>query len=253
MMNLVTLTPILSSLLSLSRSLTQCHRYVAKNAGRVSRALFEIALKNAWPVTAARYLRLTIAIDRQVWWADSPLRQFRMLKGEIISKLEERHMTLNVLRDSPASDIGSIVRHPLMGNTIKSCVERVPRLYIDAAIQPITRRILRVTLTLEADFEWVQKIHGEQQSWCGVNQCVCVCCVRARVRVAVTRMAGVVDQLHPHVAGFANGRYVWVEDPENDCIYHSEFFTIERKSLRDGPQIMAFTIPISEPLPPQCV
>ena len=146
--------------------LGQCDRYVAKNAGRVSRALFEIALKNAWPVTAARFLRLTIAIDRQVWWADSPLRQFRMLKGEIIAKLEERHMTLNVLRDSQASDIGSIVRHPLMGNTIKSCVERVPRLYIDAAIQPITRRILRVTLTLEADFEWVQKIHGEQQSWC---------------------------------------------------------------------------------------
>ena len=97
-----------------------------------------------------------------------------------------------------------------MGNTIKSCLDRLPNLYIEAAIQPITRRILRVTLSLEADFEWVQKIHGEQQSW-----------------------------------------YVWVEDPANDCIYHAELFTIERKSLNDGPQTMAFTIPISEPLPPQ--
>jgi len=184
--------------------------YVAKNAGRVSRALFEIALKNAWPKTAARFLRLTIAIDRQIWWSDSPLRQFRLIKSEVVSKLEDLHKTIDSLRQTSASEIGSLVRFPLMGNTIKSCVDRLPTLFVEAAIQPITRRILRVTLTLEADFEWVQKIHGEQQSW-----------------------------------------YVWIEDPANDCIYHSELFTIERKSLRDGPQTMAFTIPISEPLPPQ--
>ena len=121
-------------------------------------------------------------------------------------------MSLNKLRDTTASDIGSFVRYPLMGNTIKSCVDRMPNLYIDASIQPITRRILRVTLHIEVDFEWVVKIHGQTQSW-----------------------------------------YIWIEDPENDCIYHSEHLTIERKSVRDGPQTMAFTIPIGEPLPVQCV
>ncbi len=46
--------------------------------------------------------------------------------------------------------------------------------------------------------------------------------------------------------------WVWVEDPENNHIYHSEYMLMTKKSVRGGePQELVFTIPIFEPLPSQ--
>ena len=44
---------------------------------------------------------------------------------------------------------------------------------------------------------------------------------------------------------------IWVEDPVNEHIYHSETFNLSKKQSRDGAQYLAFTIPIFEPVPPQ--
>mmetsp|Transcript_18077 Transcript_18077/g.27114 ORF Transcript_18077/g.27114 Transcript_18077/m.27114 type:complete len:1635 (+) Transcript_18077:2-4906(+) len=50
--------------------------------------------------------------------------------------------------------------------------------------------------------------------------------------------------------GTAEPFWIWMEDPENDIIYHSEYFLLQSKNLREESKIV-FTIPISEPLPPQ--
>lgn len=41
--------------------------YVAQNAGRVSRAVFEIALRKGWCGLALTMLEISKAIDRRVW------------------------------------------------------------------------------------------------------------------------------------------------------------------------------------------
>jgi hypothetical protein len=64
------------------------------------------------------------------------------------------------MRNGTPTDTVLVGRYPLMGHTIKACVERVPRLHVEASIQPITRRVLRVTLKVEADFEWVVKVRA---------------------------------------------------------------------------------------------
>lgn len=45
--------------------------------------------------------------------------------------------------------------------------------------------------------------------------------------------------------------WVWVEDATNEHLYHAEPWTLTKKMAREGPQRLAFTIPIFEPLPPQ--
>ena len=112
-----------------------------------------------------------------------------------------------------SSDLGVLIRNARAGKQLKDCANLIPRLEVSAKIQPITRGILRVTLTVEPDFpKWNAKIHGSSL-----------------------------------------GYYIWVEDYENNVIYHHEFFLLHRKQFFEGAQLLAFTIPVFEPLPPQYV
>ena len=105
-----------------------------------------------------------------------------------------------------------MIHHVRMGREVKRLVEAFPALSLDATIQPITRTVLRVRLTVTPDFEWDTRIHGNScEPW-----------------------------------------WVWVEDAENEHIYHSEYFLLQQKQvLKKESQDLIFTIPIFEPLPPQ--
>jgi len=101
------------------------------------------------------------------------------------------------------------MHHVRAGAVVKSAVERFPYVRLDAKIQPITRTVLRVEVTITPEFVWHDRIHGTVQPW-----------------------------------------RIWVEDSENEHIYHQEEFMLFKKQL-DQPHIINFTIPIWEPLPPQ--
>ena len=45
--------------------------------------------------------------------------------------------------------------------------------------------------------------------------------------------------------------HIWVEDSENEHIYHSETWLLTKKMMHEPAHTVAFTIPIFEPLPPQ--
>jgi pre-mRNA-splicing helicase BRR2 len=51
--------------------------YVTQSAGRITRALFEIALKRGWAPLSHRLLRLCQMIDHRQWGVQTPLRQFK--------------------------------------------------------------------------------------------------------------------------------------------------------------------------------
>ena len=105
-----------------------------------------------------------------------------------------------------------MIHHVRMGREVKRLVEAFPALLLEATIQPITRTVLRVRLTVKPDFKWDDRIHGNTcEPW-----------------------------------------WVWVEDAENEHIYHSEYFLLQQKQvLQEESQVLMFTIPIFEPLPPQ--
>ncbi|XP_071491238.1 activating signal cointegrator 1 complex subunit 3-like [Diadema antillarum] len=195
-----------------SFSLVSDSAYVSQNAARIIRALFEITLRQGWPIMAANLLTLSKSIDRRLWAWENPLRQFSNLSFEILRKLEGAKLSVEKLKELESKEIGHLVHHVSMGPKIKACAQQLPSILLEASIQPITRTVLRVRLTITPDFTWSDRVHGTaSESW-----------------------------------------WIWVEDPENNHIYHSEYFLLQKKQvLNQEPQALVFTIPIFEPLPSQ--
>uniref|UniRef100_A0A672U547 Activating signal cointegrator 1 complex subunit 3 n=1 Tax=Strigops habroptila TaxID=2489341 RepID=A0A672U547_STRHB len=190
-----------------SFSLISDSAYVAQNAARIVRALFEIALRKRWPAMTYRLLNLSKVIDKRLWGWVSPLRQFSVLPPSVLSKLEEKNLTIDKMKDMRKDEIGHMLHHVKIGLKVKQCVHQIPSIIMEATIQPITRTVLRVRLNITPDFTWNDQVHGTVgEPW-----------------------------------------WIWVEDPTNDHIYHSEYFIVITKE----PQMLVFTIPIFEPLPSQ--
>lgn len=183
--------------------------YVAQNASRITRALFEICLKRGWSTLAAHYLTLCKSIDRRVRVDASPLRQFDELPREVIKRLEETAVTTQQLRDMEPREIGQLVHNQKLGGKVLSLAKCLPLLNIDCVVKPITRGIIKVELTITPSFTWIDRYHGYGESF-----------------------------------------WIWVEDGENEYIYHAEQFTLAKKQYNEI-KFMEFTIPVRDPLPPQ--
>ncbi|XP_056289492.1 activating signal cointegrator 1 complex subunit 3 [Pseudoliparis swirei] len=186
--------------------------YVAQNAARIVRALFEIALRKRWPTMTYRLLTLCKMIDKRLWGFGHPLRQFHNLSHIVLNRLEEKKLTVEKLKEMEKDEIGHMLHHVNVGLAVKQCVHQIPAITMEANIQPITRTVLRVRLVVTPDFRWSDQVHGSVgEPW-----------------------------------------WLWVEDPINDHIYHSEHFLLQKKQVVTGePQHIVFTIPIFEPLPSQ--
>ena len=58
------------------------------------------------------------------------------------------------------AQIGELIGAAKLGKVVKKMINMVPRLQLDASIQPLTRGLLRVDLVLTPDFQWDQEVHG---------------------------------------------------------------------------------------------
>ncbi|CAF3701746.1 unnamed protein product [Rotaria sp. Silwood1] len=193
-----------------SFSLISDMSYVNQNVVRLIRALFEIVLKRSWAILSSRLLRVAKMVEQRMWDTINPLWQFsQYINIEILQKLDAKQMTPERLLEMDTKDIGIMIHNTRLGKEIKTYASYIPILHIETQLQPITRTVLRIKLTITAAFKWSDKIHGttNQQFW------------------------------------------IWIEDPDTDNIYHSEYFIITKKQVKlEEPQIIIFTIPIIEPL-----
>ena len=104
---------------------------------------------------AGRILKFSKTIERQMWDFETPLRQHPSVKFDILTKLESRNFTIDKLRELDSQEIGHMVHHVRAGSDVKKAVWEIPMLEIEANIQPITRTVLRVRLTVESNFRFV--------------------------------------------------------------------------------------------------
>lgn len=137
------------------------------------------------------------------------LRQFNELPYEIIKKIEDAELDLDKLVDMQASEIGFMCRSQKFGPKIHDLLRRLPYLEVDAFVQPITRGVLRINLSVSCAFQWTDRYHGASEPF-----------------------------------------WIWVEDGENEFIYHSEQLLLSKKQAHEVHKL-EFTIPIREPVPPQ--
>ena len=127
--------------------------YISQNAGRITRALFELCLKRDWPTLADQMLTICKAVDQQLWWFQTPLRQFRQLDKGLCRKLEESTRArksagsganagsageLARLLDLDARELGQLVNHHRAGPQLHALLRQLPAMEMEASIQVLT-------------------------------------------------------------------------------------------------------------------
>eukprot|EP00775_Hariotina_reticulata_P011234 gene11234-11383_t len=194
-----------------SFSLTADLMYVASNAPRIARALFEIVARRKWNSAAGMLLDVCKALELRLWPEQHPLRQMEAaLSPELLWKMEERHLSMERLLDMSSSEIGSFLRHPAAG-------------------------VARVQLTITPTFTWKES---------GLLD-IDVAVPDQQGRVMRAALSANKDKFH----GGSLCWWVWVEDPALDRLHHSELWVLTKKMASQGPQKLGFTIPLVEPLP----
>eukprot|EP00605_Chrysophyceae_sp_TOSAG23-4_P002130 GSChrysophyteH1.ASY1.ANO1.2357.1 assembled CDS len=108
--------------------------------------------------------------------------------GHVIHRIETTNSTPERIIEMDPTAIGVIIHNQKAAKQVLRLANRLPHLYIDATVKPITRGILRIVLEVYIDFQWDTNYHG-----------------------------------------FAEPFHIWIEDGENETIYHSEFFLAKKK------------------------
>ncbi|KAL2159202.1 hypothetical protein VTH06DRAFT_2634 [Thermothelomyces fergusii] len=185
--------------------------YVTQSAGRILRAIFEIALRKGWASVAKLALNLCKMAEKRMWPTMSPLRQFPNCPVEIVRKAERIEVPFSSYFDLDPPRMGELLGLPKAGKTVCGLVAKFPRVEIQANVQPMTRSMLRVELTITPNFEWDVDVHGLSESF-----------------------------------------WIIVEDCDGeDILYHDQFILRkEYAEVEANEHIVEFTVPISEPMPP---
>lgn len=144
--------------------------YVAQNGARICRALFEVTLRKGLCRLSTTFLRLARCIDRRVWWWESPLRQVAdalHFPEHVIRNLESKKASIEHLSDMTGHEIGSLIHHERLGGKVLSAVRSLPRLLVSVEAQPVTRQILRITLSINSNFTWSHSTTESFWIWVG--------------------------------------------------------------------------------------
>eukprot|EP00392_Amoebophrya_sp_AT5.2_P002472 g2477.t1 len=187
--------------------------YIEQSAGRIMRALFEIALRKGWAGLALRCLKWCKMIEKRMWSCQTPLRHFkdyqRGLAEDILRKIEKKDVPWERYYELNPTDLATLIKLPKFGKVLHKLIHQFPKIELFAYVQPKTRSCLMVELTLTPDFQWDPKIHG-------------------------------------------SGEIFWiiVEDVNGEHILHYEQFLLKQTEC-EREHTLTFTVPIMEPKPPQ--
>ncbi|KAL1958028.1 hypothetical protein VTO42DRAFT_5240 [Malbranchea cinnamomea] len=185
--------------------------YVTQSAGRILRAIFEIALRKGWSSVARTALDLCKMAERRMWPTMSPLRQFPTCPRDIVQKTERIDVPWSSYFDLDPPRMGELLGVPKAGRIVCDLVSKFPRLEVQAQVQPMTRSMLRVELTITPNFTWDDALHGAAETFL-------------------------------ILAEDCDGEEVLFHD---QFILRKEFATSEMNE-----HLVEFTVPISEPMPP---
>lgn len=117
---------------------------------------------------------------------------------------------------------------------MKKLVSYLPFLDIDCGVQPISQSILRFNVTLKPVFNWSSRWHGGTSSkW-----------------HSFFIFFQTINLILSYLCIGAEGFWLWVEDSDNNRIYHQEYVLLQKRNFPD-PVNLELTIPVFGTLPSQ--
>ncbi|KAH8119267.1 Sec63-domain-containing protein [Phellopilus nigrolimitatus] len=139
--------------------------FVQQSAGRILRAVYEICLKRGWAIPTRAALDLCKMVEKRMWGSMTPLRQFKGVPAEVIRKAEGKQFPWYRYFDLTPPEIGELIGIPNAGKLVHRLVHNFPKLHLQAQVQPITRSLLRIDLSITPDFRWDEKVHASAEQF----------------------------------------------------------------------------------------
>ncbi|KAG8920164.1 hypothetical protein FRC01_000892 [Tulasnella sp. 417] len=136
--------------------------YVAQNAGRIIRALLEIALSQKWAKTTAVLMAMSKAIEKRMWPYEHPLKQSG-LGRDLLYGLQQWADELSVhdLAAQSAAELGKLVHlNEKHGQALLRAAREFPTAAISCKLRPETPDLLKMSITVEPAFKWSERTHG---------------------------------------------------------------------------------------------
>ncbi|KAM3453768.1 hypothetical protein NHJ6243_009061 [Beauveria neobassiana] len=185
--------------------------YITQSAGRILRAVFEIALKKNWASVAKTALDLCKMAEKRMWPTMTPLRQFPTCPRDVVQKAERIDVAWDSYFDLDPPRMGELLGMPRAGRTVCNFVAKFPRVDVQAQVQPMTRSMLKVELAITPNFEWDDSVHGGAENF-----------------------------------------WIFVEDCDGeDILFHDTFLLRKDYAISESNEhIVDFTVPITDPMPP---
>ncbi|BEI88967.1 uncharacterized protein CcaverHIS019_0203290 [Cutaneotrichosporon cavernicola] len=136
--------------------------YVAQNAGRIIRALLEIALSRNWANCAFLLIDLSKAIERRMWPYEHPLQQVSLQRDTLYNLRRWADDTeISELRDMDAKEIGQMVHlNEHHGKALRAAAMEFPTVGVQYALRPLANDLLEIAVTVEPTFKWSNKVSG---------------------------------------------------------------------------------------------
>lgn len=139
--------------------------YVAQNAGRIVRALLEIAVSRKWAGVTAVLMGLSKAVEKRMWPFEQPLRQFD-LKRDTFHALERwaDEWAPTELAEKTAQEVGEIVHlNEHHGQAILNAAKQFPTARITYELKPLGVDVLKIAVRVERAFMWNTRLHGSME------------------------------------------------------------------------------------------
>jgi antiviral helicase SLH1 len=147
-------------------SCSLCKADAAQNAGRIIRALLEIALSRNWSNNAILLIDLSKAIEKRMWPYDHPLIQITTLQRETLFNLRRwaDNTTINELREMSPADLGILIHmNEHHGAALHKAAMMFPTLKITHALRPLSHDLLQISARIEPTFEWDTKLSSNAE------------------------------------------------------------------------------------------
>ncbi|GAA5928999.1 hypothetical protein JCM3775_006708 [Rhodotorula graminis] len=141
--------------------------YVAQNAGRIVRALLEIAMAKRWAPVTLTLLNMSKSIEKRMWPFSHPLAQFS-LPPDLLYNIERwaDDIPITDIAVMSDADFGALVhQNARLGSFAVAAARQFPSLAISATLQPLAHDLLRVRIELRKTFEWSEKQHGSLEAF----------------------------------------------------------------------------------------
>lgn len=101
--------------------------FIQQSAARILRAMFEICLKRKWAAPTKLLLSMSKMVEKRMWSAFTPLRQFDNCPAEVIRRAEQQNFPWFRYFDLTPDEIGTLLRLPRSGAQIHNLVHKVPK------------------------------------------------------------------------------------------------------------------------------